>query len=82
MLTGSQIRAARALLGWSAQQLADQSGVSYPTVQRAEQHEDVPNTTGKKLSAMYKALQRAGIVFIDAGPYQGDGDVGVRLRRD
>ena len=81
MLTGSQIRAARALLGWSARQLADRAGVGYATVQRAEQHEGVPATTAPRLFAIQGALHDQGIVFIGQGYYQGDGGPGVRLQR-
>jgi len=81
MLTGTQIRAARALLGWSAQDLADKAGVSHPTIQRAESHEGVPNTTAPRLFAIQDALQQAGIVFIGAGEASANGGPGVRLRR-
>jgi hypothetical protein len=36
MVAGPQIRASRALLGWTAARLAAESGVSYSSVQRAE----------------------------------------------
>ena len=34
MIASSQIRAARALLGWSGQELADKSGVGVATLRR------------------------------------------------
>ena len=37
MITGAQMRAARALLGIDQQTLAEQAGVSVPTIQRVEQ---------------------------------------------
>ena len=36
MLTSDQIRAARALIRWSAQNLANESGISWKTIQRME----------------------------------------------
>jgi transcriptional regulator with XRE-family HTH domain len=79
MLTGSQIRAARALLGWSSQQLADRSGVHYATVSRAEQTDDVPSMRTASLRALQTALEAGGIIFLSAGDNR-DGGPGVRLR--
>ncbi len=78
MLVAAQIRAARALLRWSAQKLADESGVSWTTIQRMESAEDVPSATARNLKAIQDTLKNAGVIFIDAdeeGP-------GVRLRGD
>lgn len=79
MLTGAQIRAARALLKWSGRDLADRAGVSYPALQRAEAVDDMPNMQTRNLAAIKSALEAAGVVFID-GPYSGSGGPGVRLR--
>ncbi|TGU44832.1 XRE family transcriptional regulator [Mesorhizobium sp. M2D.F.Ca.ET.145.01.1.1] len=79
MLTGSQIRAARALLKWSGQDLADRCGVSYPAIQRAERVDDMPNMQAKNLLAIKLALEAGGCQFLD-GPYTGAGGPGVRLR--
>ena len=78
MLTGSQIRAARALLKWSGQELADRCGVSYPAIQRAERVDDMPNMQSRNLAAIKSALEAGGVLFID-GPYSGSGGPGVRL---
>ena len=78
MLVAAQIRAARALLRWSAQKLADESGVSWTTIQRMESAEDVPSATARSLKAIQDTLENAGVIFIDAdeeGP-------GVRLKAD
>lgn len=64
MITGPQIRAARALLGWSARELAERSGVSYPTIQRAEQAADVPEMKTSNMQAVTEALEGAGVRFI------------------
>lgn len=79
MLTGSQIRMARALLKWSAQELADRVGMSYAAIQRAEKVDDLPNMQVKNLAAIKGTLEKAGCQFLD-GPYSGDGGPGVRLR--
>ncbi len=79
MLTGAQIRAARSLIGWSATKLAAQAGISYPTVQRAESVDGIPRLTAPNLFAIQRALEAAGVVFLDEHE-QRDGGVGVRLR--
>lgn len=60
MLTGSQIRAARALLKWSGQDLAEQSGVSYPAIQRAERVDDMPNMQAEKWMAKCSSFRLTG----------------------
>lgn len=82
MLTGPQIRAARALLGWTTQRLADASGVHYTTLSKAEQAEGVPNVRATTLAAVQQAFEAAGVQFISHGEYRGHGGPGVRLRSD
>lgn len=79
MLTGTQIRAARALLKWSGRDLAERSGVSYPALQRAEAVDDMPNMQTRNLASIKAALESGGVVFLD-GQYSGDGGPGVRLK--
>jgi hypothetical protein len=79
MLTGTQIRAGRALLNWTAATLAKRSGVSYPTVQRAETADGVPRMKTPNLFAIQRALEEGGIVFLDPGEHR-EGGPGVRLR--
>lgn len=79
MLTGAQIRAARALLKWSGRDLAEKCGVSYPALQRAEAVDDMPNMQTRNLAAIKSTLEAAGVQFID-GPYSGSGGPGVRLK--
>ena len=74
MITGTQIRAARALLGITAQELADAAAVGVATVRRAETA-DSPATTPANLKAMQLALESAGVTFID----RNGGGPGVRL---
>lgn len=61
-LTPGQVRAARGYLGWSAEQLAEEAGVSFSTVRRVE----TPGERGvraQSLAAIRTALERAGIRF-------------------
>jgi predicted transcriptional regulator len=72
-----QSRAARSLLGWNQQKLADAAGVAMATVQffEAGKRDPIPNN----LSAIRRALEEAGVEFIPAKNGKG---VGVRLKED
>lgn len=74
MITARQIRAARALLGWSQQQLADKAIVSLNALARLETGN--VDSRVSTLSAIQKALTKAGIEFLDADQ-KGEG---VRLK--
>jgi predicted transcriptional regulator len=74
MITPRQIRAARALLGWSQQQLADKAIVSLNAVVRLES--GVVDSRISTMQAVQKALVKAGIEFLDADQ-KGEG---VRLK--
>ncbi len=75
MLTSDQIRAARALLRWSAQKLAEEVGLGISTIQRMEAALGVPRASARNLDAVQRILEAAGVVFIDAN----GGGPGVRL---
>ena len=79
VLTGSQIRAARALLRLSAQELADRVGLSYAAIQRAESVDGMPNMQTRNLAAIKSTLEAAGCIFMD-GSYSGEASPGVRLK--
>jgi transcriptional regulator with XRE-family HTH domain len=79
MLIGPQIRAARALLKWTASELSERCGVSYPAIQRAESAEGMPNMQTKNLAAIKAALEAGGVVFLDDGDTRPGGP-GVRLK--
>jgi predicted transcriptional regulator len=64
MITPRQIRAARALLGWSQQRLADKAIVSINALARLEK--DVVDPRVSTVLAIQKALVKAGIEFLDA----------------
>jgi len=63
MISASQIRAARALLGWSGIILAEKSGVSLKTLRRYELQEGVPSAHVNSLKLIEDALLSAGIEF-------------------
>lgn len=76
-ITGAQIRAARALLKMSAEDLAKAASVGVATVRRAEGSDGDPNITAANNFAVKRYLEAAGIVFI---PENGGG-AGVRLKK-
>ena len=76
-LTSGQIRAARALLRWSAEELAQQSLLSVATIRRAELTEKQTAMTSANDVAVRRALEARGIEFID----ENGGGPGVRLRK-
>ena len=63
MLNICQLKAARALLGWSAQQLAEASGVGATTIRRYEMGTGIPNANIKTLTNLKETLEFAGIEF-------------------
>ena len=76
-LTSSQIRAARALLRWSAEDLSRHSAVSLRTIRRAELAEQQTTMTAANDLAVRHALESAGVEFTD----ENGGGVGVRLHK-
>ena len=76
-MTGAQMRAARALLRWKAQDLADKAKVGIATIQRAEKEDGPVAMIPSTADAVRRALEAAGISFI---PENGEG-AGVRLRK-
>jgi len=79
MLTSDQIRAARALVRWSARELAERAGVSLPTIQRIEAADGLPSTSVKTLDAIRRALEEAGVEFTPGS--DDNGGPGVRLKK-
>ncbi|MEO1242863.1 MAG: helix-turn-helix domain-containing protein [Pseudomonadota bacterium] len=76
MIESSQIKAARAMLDWSQQVLAEKSGVSLPTIKRIE-NAGPGRSSLDTINAIMAALEAAGVEFI---PENGGGP-GVRLRK-
>jgi transcriptional regulator with XRE-family HTH domain len=73
-----QIKAARSLLGWSQDDLADRSGISKPTIGRLES-QDGETLGGRQETgaALVAALEKGGIEFIA----ENGGGAGVRLAK-
>jgi hypothetical protein len=76
-LFSAQLRAARALIRWSALDLAKASKVGVATIRRVEVVEGVIPVTLANEAALRSALELAGVEFIDEN---GSGP-GVRLRK-
>jgi transcriptional regulator with XRE-family HTH domain len=76
-LTGTQIRMARAALGWGVRELAAQAGTTPNTISRIEGGGDALAGTLAKIEA---ALEAAGVEFIPAGGSSTGGGPGVRLK--
>ncbi|WP_304172189.1 helix-turn-helix transcriptional regulator, partial [Phenylobacterium aquaticum] len=77
LITGSQIRGARAALRWSAETLARNCDLGIQTIKRLEQFDGVPPSRSSTLMDIRAALEAAGIEFVgtpDDGP-------GIRFRK-
>jgi hypothetical protein len=75
-LSSAQIRAGRALLRWSAVELAAAANVGVATIRRAELTEGQTSMTKANDLAMRRALEAAGVEFIE----ENGGGAGVRFR--
>ena len=64
MITSSQMRAARALLGIDQKRLAEISAVSLPTIQRMEASEGNVRGVVSTLVKVVEAFQAAGVELI------------------
>ena len=76
MVTGSQLRAARALLNLSVAELAERTKLAINTIRKAEGTNGASPVTAANLELLIRALEGAGVLFIPAdeiGP-------GVRLQ--
>ena len=63
MISSEQIKASRALLGWSAAELAKRSGVGATTLRRYEMLGGVPKANLSVLMKLKETLEQAGIEF-------------------
>jgi len=80
MISASQLRAARALLGVDQRQLADLAGLSVPTIQRMEASDGIIRGNVDSLTKLIGALAVAGIELIGEGASSTGGGRGVRLK--
>lgn len=81
MITGSQMKAARALLGIDQKELARLSGVSLPTIQRMEASEGSVRGVVDTLVKVVDAFNRAGVELIGEHARSEEGGRGVRLKQ-
>lgn len=70
-----QLRAARALIGWEQDKLAQKAGIAVNTVRRMEAFDGDIRCNTLTLRKVQVALEKAGIEFLNHG------EPGVRLRR-
>jgi transcriptional regulator with XRE-family HTH domain len=80
MITASQLRAARALLGVDQATLAERSNLSLPTIQRMETSGGLIRGNVDSLVKVIQALEDMGIELIGEGGTSAVGGRGVRLR--
>ena len=77
-VTSTQLRAARGLLAWTVRDLARYSGVHRNTITNIETEKSAGDP--HKLDALARALECAGVIFLDNGMV-AEGGPGVRLRQ-
>jgi transcriptional regulator with XRE-family HTH domain len=77
MLTGEQIRAARALARMEQSALASASGLSSPTIKRLEKMVGPISANTGTEAAIRRAFEMVGVMFLDSGEH----GPGVRLAR-
>ena len=76
MITSAQMRAARAMLDWSREQLSKEAGVGISALMRLESAEGVPSGNIKTFESVQRAFEKAGIEFIGSP----DSGAGVRWK--
>ncbi len=76
MISAAQIRAARHLAGLSQADIAAATGLSLPTIKRAESDREV-SVSEDAISTICEALEKAGVILVEEN---GEGP-GVRLRK-
>lgn len=75
-ISPAQCRAARALIGWSQDQLAEASKVAKATLANFELGKRTPYE--RTLADIERALEAAGVIFVEEN---GEGP-GVRLKKE
>jgi transcriptional regulator with XRE-family HTH domain len=76
-VTSEQIRAARMLLRWEQRDLAVASGISLPSIKRLETVPGELSAQERTLTALRRALEKAGVEFIA----ENGGGSGVRMKK-
>jgi transcriptional regulator with XRE-family HTH domain len=80
VITATQLRAARALLGIDQRRLAELSGLSVPTIQRMEASDGTIRGNVDSLMKLIAALDAAGLEVIGEGATSQASGRGVRLK--
>ena len=80
MITSTQMRAARALLGIDQRELAQRARLSLPTIQRMEASAGVVRGNVESLMKLVDALASDGIELIGEGATSSGGGRVVRLK--
>jgi transcriptional regulator with XRE-family HTH domain len=70
MINRIQVKMARAALGWGVRDLASKAGIAANTVSRYENGADA---LGDTLERIQRALENAGVIFIDQNEESGPG---------
>ncbi|MBB3317597.1 transcriptional regulator with XRE-family HTH domain [Rhizobium sp. BK181] len=78
MILGSQIKAARALLGWQVSDLAMAAGVTASTIDLVENQMGIIAEDTEGLRDIIASVERSGVVFLTE--YSNGGGPGVRLK--
>lgn len=76
MITSEKLRAARAWVGWTREDLAKISDVSVPTISNIELGKQ-GTSSGKTSERLVKAFRREGVVFTDSGIEKKDSDIRI-----
>jgi len=80
MITATQLRAARAMLGIDQRTLADLAGVSLPTIQRMEASDGDVRGVVDTLMKVVRALDTAGVELIAENAISAGQGRGVRMK--
>lgn len=78
MQTIGEMKAARALLGWSQEDLAGASGVSIPSIKRIEAGSDLSTLRKGTREKIEAAFAGAGVQFLQAGAVALGGGVAIQ----
>ena len=72
MIDGSQLRAARALLGWSVVKLSQNTGIGTTTLKRYESSVGLSNALPHYVEHLISVFEKEGIIFV-SNSFQGVG---------
>lgn len=78
MRYAEQLRAGRALLDWSQDQLAERAEVGVATIRRMEGQNGLIGGSSRSVWALQEALERGGVIFLNEESGLGPG---VRLAK-